>query len=62
MENTILHLEGVVEYLIFENEDNGYTVFSVNTGSELVEAAGVVGEVHIGETVQLEGRFETHPT
>ena len=26
-------LEGVVEYLIFENEDNGYVVFSVNTGS-----------------------------
>ena len=25
-------LEGVVEYLIFENEDNGYVVFSVNTG------------------------------
>lgn len=55
-------LEGVVEYLIFENEDNGYVVFSVNTGSELVEAAGAVGEVHIGETVKLEGRFETHPT
>ena len=55
-------LEGVVEYLIFENEDNGYVVFSVNTGSELVEAAGVVGEVHIGETVKLEGHFETHPT
>ena len=62
MENETQRLEGVVEYLIFENEDNGYTVFSVNTGSELVEAAGVVGEVHIGETVQLEGRFETHPT
>ena len=55
-------LEGVVEYLIFENEDNGYVVFSVNTGSELVEAAGAVGEVHIGETVKLEGHFETHPT
>jgi len=43
-------------------ENNGYMVFSINTGSESVDVAGMVGEVHIGEIVKLEGRFETHHT
>ena len=55
-------LEGRVVHVIFENEDTGYTVFEVESGGEYYEVAGVVGQVHIGESVVAHGNFESHPT
>ena len=64
MENTegTSRLEGRVIHVIFENEDTGYTVFEVESGGEYYEVAGVVGQVHIGESVVAHGSFESHPT
>ncbi len=62
MEEEALRLEGCVESLIFENAETGYTVFELSGGGELFVVCGVVGEVHIGETVSCVGQFETHPT
>lgn len=58
----LLHMEGVVEHVIFENRDTGYAVFEVNAGGELHVVTGTVGEVNAGESVTLYGKFETHPT
>ncbi len=57
----LLRMEGVVEHLIFENRDTGYAVFEVNAGGELHVVTGNVGEINVGESVVLHGRFETHP-
>ena len=57
----LLRMEGVVEHVIFENRDTGYAVFEVNAGGELHVVTGEVGEVNVGESVTLYGRFETHP-
>lgn len=54
-------MEGVVEHVIYENQDSGYAVFEVNAGGELHVVTGVVGEVNPGESVTLYGRFENHP-
>ena len=55
-------LEGTVEDIIFENTDNGYMVFEVSGGGTLTVVCGVVGELHVGETVLCRGRYETHAT
>ena len=62
-ENTqdLLRMEGVVEHLIYENRDTGYVVFEVNAGGELHVVTGALGEVNVGESVTLYGKFETHP-
>lgn len=61
-QDNLLRMEGVVEHVIFENRDTGYSVFEVNAGGELHIATGTVGEVNAGESVTLYGLFETHPT
>ncbi len=62
MEQELEKLEGTVEDIIFENTDNGYTVFEVSGGGVLTVVCGVVGELHSGETVICRGRYENHAT
>lgn len=54
-------MEGVVENVIYHNEDNGYSVFEVNAGGEIQIATCVVADINAGESVTLYGQFETHP-
>ena len=51
MEQELEQLEGTVEDIIYENTDNGYTVFEVSGGGVMTVVCGVVGELHAGETV-----------
>ena len=65
-------LEGTVEHIVFYNEENGYTVFSLLPSNPmtawsaldtdgLVTVVGTLPEVSPGESVQLEGVWKTHP-
>lgn len=54
-------LEGVVEHLIYENRETGYSVFEVRSGDSYVVVAGTVGEVCIGQKVEAYGQMEVHP-
>ncbi len=60
-EQELLRMEGVVENVIYHNEDNGYTVFEVNAGGDLQIATCVIPDINPGESVTLYGQFETHP-
>ena len=51
-----------VEDIIYENEDNGYTVFEISGGGVLTVVCGIVGELHAGESVICRGRYENHAT
>ncbi len=62
MEQPLQKLEGVVEHLIYENRDTGYSVFEVRSGDSYVVVTGTVGEVCIGQTVEAYGRMEVHPS
>ncbi len=62
MEDELLRLEGRIEHLVYENADTGYAVFELSGGGEVYSVCGVVGEIHVGETVICTGKFETHPT
>lgn len=55
-------LEGVVEHVIYENADTGYSVFEVDSGGADVVVAGTVGGVDVGMSVVVYGRMTTHPS
>ena len=61
-EQELEQLEGTVEDIIYENADNGYTVFEVSGGGVLTVVCGVVGELHAGDSVICRGRYENHAT
>ena len=55
-----VEIKGVVEDVVFRNEDNGYTVMYVSGENELVTCVGIAPEIHSGETVIIKGRIEEH--
>ena len=54
-------ISGVVENVVYRNENNDYTVFELIDGeSRLVTAVGVIPMVSEGENVTLEGQWTYH--
>ncbi len=60
MEHKMLHIEGTVENVLFRNESNGYVVFDLDAGGELITVVGELGDVTDGENLILEGNYVTH--
>ena len=60
MADRTLILEGVVENVLFRNVENGYIVFDLDAGGELITAVGEIGEVEEGEKLRLEGNYVNH--
>lgn len=52
---------GEVEDIIFQNKDNGYTVFSLATEDDEVTCVGVLPQIHSGEALEIRGVWKTHP-
>lgn len=52
-----MKIEGVVDEIIFRNEQNGYTVLIVDQNGTPVTAVGKMVSANIGENVALEGEF-----
>ena len=48
-------IEGTVEDIIYENPDNGYTVFEISRGGTVTVVCGIVGGLHAGERVVCRG-------
>lgn len=53
-------LEGVVEDIIFQNQENGYTVCIVEYEGEEVACVGIIPDVHSGEELRMVGEWITH--
>lgn len=56
-----IRLTGEVESIIYENKENGYTVFSLTTEDDEVTCVGVVPQIHTGEALEITGRWSIHP-
>ena len=54
-------IDGIVEHIIYRNEDNGYTVFELMTEGEELTAVGFFQFLNEGESVRAEGRSTEHP-
>ncbi len=55
------HLNGAVEEIVFRNDDNGYTVLTLDADGDPVTVAGNLPQVAPGDCLELEGEFVLHP-
>lgn len=57
MSNEDLRIEGIVEKVIFFNENNGYNVIKLDTDDGLFTVVGNLGKIDEGESLILDGKF-----
>lgn len=62
MDEDLITLDGIVESIIFQNSENGFTVLEFSSGGEYVTAKGILGNIFIGEKLTFTGRWINHPT
>ncbi|MEA4954208.1 MAG: ATP-dependent RecD-like DNA helicase [Pseudoflavonifractor sp.] len=53
-------IEGTVETVIYQNEENGYTVLKLDVGEDFVTVVGCIPGVAPGETLSVEGTWARH--
>ena len=56
-----IKLCGEVENIVYQNKENGYTVFALETEDDSVTCVGVVPQIHTGESLEIRGHWSTHP-
>ena len=56
------HIEGVLERIIYSNEENAFTIGEIKSGkSGKITVIGTLPGVQCGETLRLVGAWATHP-
>lgn len=55
-------IQGYVEHIVYQNEDNGYKVMSFSTSEEDIIVVGIFPGVDEGETLIVHGEYTDHPT
>lgn len=60
MSEKILEITGIIEEIIYRNEQNGYTVFEVADGDDAITAVGTMPQIGQGDSVKLTGFFTNH--
>lgn len=55
-------LSGCVESISFRNPENGFSVLELNTGDELITVVGTLPFICEGETLEVRGVYESHPS
>lgn len=54
-------ISGIVEEIIFYNEENGYCVAAIDSKGEYITIVGTMHYLSPGETITLQGEFKEHP-
>lgn len=57
-----ISLSGTVENIVFRNEENGWTVFELDSGDELITAVGLLFQVNAGDEIKVMGEWANHQT
>lgn len=57
----LTRLSGEIDDIVFRNENTGYAVLTLDVGGEPVTVVGEMGNVEKGESLDVYGRFVTHP-
>ncbi|HBT18191.1 MAG TPA: ATP-dependent RecD-like DNA helicase [Firmicutes bacterium] len=55
-------LEGIIERITYQNEENGYTVARFKSATENTTIVGYLSNVRVGESLRLSGEWSIHPT
>ena len=53
-------VSGIVEHIVYRNEDNGYTVFSIAAEGEELTCVGFLAEITEGSGIEAYGRYTEH--
>jgi exodeoxyribonuclease V alpha subunit len=62
MNQSSVQLNGVLEKILFSNQENGYCVAKLSTGQrDSITVTGVLTGVQCGETLVLTGVWQSHP-
>ena len=61
MENEEKKIKGYIEHFIFKNAENGYGVANLVTDEEEIVCTGNFKDADVGDTLEIEGVFITHP-
>ncbi|MEE1013705.1 MAG: ATP-dependent RecD-like DNA helicase [Clostridia bacterium] len=56
----MLQIDGVVEEIIYENHENGYTVCDISSGGQLITLTGYMPNLTEGERILVHGQWITH--
>lgn len=60
MEKTVV--VGYVEHIIYQNQENGYTVMNVTDEKSEVTVTGIFRGIEAGERIRIEGTYQEHPS
>ncbi len=55
-------IRGEVTSVIYKNEENGYTVFIIESEDREIVCTGYAPDIISGETVSLTGAYKVHPS
>jgi len=61
MADEVQKVLGTVEYVKYQNEDNGFSIIGISCNNELIMATGILFGVKQGEDIELFGKFINHP-
>ena len=54
-------IQGVVEDIVFHNEENGYIIAHLNDNKEHITVVGIVPYINEGQNLKLTGEWVNHP-
>ncbi|OPJ63440.1 ATP-dependent RecD-like DNA helicase [Clostridium oryzae] len=54
-------IQGVVEEVVFKNEENGYVVAKLKTGKETITIIGTIPYINEGQNLSVKGEWVLHP-
>lgn len=55
-----MEIEGIIENIIYSNDDNGYKVMKLDTSDGEITAVGIVPSVVVGDSLKINGDFVYH--
>ena len=58
----VQQITGMVDHIVFCNEDNGWTVLELDTKDSIVTVVGTFPQVQVGETLRVQGSWVNHPS
>lgn len=60
-EEKLESIDGTVDSVLFSNPSNGYVVLELDRGGDFTTVTGNLGNIEVGESVSVSGRFVMHP-
>lgn len=62
IQNTSIHIKGIVEDVVFQNPENGYTICVIDCDGEPITLTGIIPGIAEGEMISAMGEWVNHPS